>query len=115
MRNYRISDRAEEDIVSLTAYTLENFGEQTLDRYLTLIEVSLLELCKNPSRLGVKEFENGIMKFHLHNCRDAAAKTGGIIKKPRHIIFFRETEDEALEILRLLHDSMDVDKQLGQG
>lgn len=112
MRPYRISDRAEEDIVSLTAYTLDNFGEQTLDRYLTLIEVALLELCKNPSRLGVKEFEHGVMKFHLHNCRDDAAKKGGVIKKPRHIIFFQEVENETLEILRLLHDSMDVDKQL---
>lgn len=112
MLNYRISDHAEEDIVSLTAYTLENFGEQTLDRYLTLIEVALLDLCKNPSRRGVTKFEGEVMKFHLRHSRTDAAKKGETIKKPRHIIFFREAEDGTLEILRLLHDSMDVVKQL---
>lgn len=112
MLNYRISDHAEEDIVSLSAYTLENFGEQTLERYLMLIEVALLELCKNPSRRGVTKFEDEIMKFHLRHCRADAAKKGEFIKKPRHMIFFKEAEDGTLEILRLLHDSMDVAKQL---
>ncbi len=38
---------------------------------------------------------------------------GGVVKKPRHVIFFRQAEDDTLEILRLLHDSMDVEKQFG--
>ncbi len=78
MFRYRITELAEEDIVSLAAYTLENFGEQALDRYLKLIEVALLEICRDSSRIGIKEFDDGILKFHLRNCRDeAATKWGG--------------------------------------
>lgn len=112
-RNYRLSARAEEDIVSLTAYTLDHFGEDALDRYLGLIELALLELCRNSSILGVREFEDGILKIPLRCFRDDAATEYGMVKKPRHVVYFEEAKDGSLEILRVLHDSMDETRQFG--
>jgi toxin ParE1/3/4 len=113
-RNYRLSASAEEDIVSLTAYTLDYFGEEALDRYLGLIELALRELCRDPSRLGVREFENEVRKIPLRHFRNDAATEHGIVKNPRHVVYFEVAKDGSLEILRVLHDSMDEERQFDE-
>lgn len=109
---YRLSQRAEEDIVSISAYTLRNFGEAALNRYLRLIECALLTLCDDSGHVHVREFENGIFRFHLSHCREIAVTESGVVKAPRHVIFFRQGDDNTLEVVRLLHDSMDFGRHL---
>lgn len=107
MRKYKITHAAKADIQLVTSYTAKNFGERALERYLCLIETAILNLRVNPDRLGVKHFNKHIMKYHLSTCKNEAIVDGCAVKNPRHIIFFQLASDESLEILRILHDSMD--------
>nr|WP_240792709.1 type II toxin-antitoxin system RelE/ParE family toxin [Pseudomonas edaphica] len=36
----------------------------------------------------------------------------GTIKNPRHIVFYRVANDDVIEVVRLLHDAMEVEVQL---
>jgi toxin ParE1/3/4 len=105
--NLRLSDTAKGDIESIAVYTYENFGALALDRYLALIEKAFEILLENPTRPGVKPFEFGILKYHLLLAKTSVK--GLSVNRPRHVVFFRVQQDGFLEILRVLHDSMDFD------
>jgi len=49
--------------------------------------------------------------FHLRRCRKKAALNGLVVKEPRHFVLYRIKEPGGIEILRLLHDEMDIDQQ----
>lgn len=114
MRAYRLAEAAEQDIFSLSEYSIEQFGEAAMERYLQLISIAISELCEDSKRLGVREFAENIKMFHLRNSREAAQFPPGKVGKPRHLIFFREAKDGALEILRVLHEQMDHQRHLDE-
>jgi toxin ParE1/3/4 len=35
-----------------------------------------------------------------------------MVKSPRHIVFYRVASDDVIEVIRLLHDAMDVHRHL---
>jgi len=109
MLDYRISEAAERDIQSVIDHTLDYFGEDALDRYLTLIDLVIQTLRRNPEH-GV-EFSNAIQKIHLSSFKKKAPAGTAIVKNPRHVLFYRVNGD-VLEIIRLLHDAMDFGSHL---
>ncbi|HCE9344405.1 type II toxin-antitoxin system RelE/ParE family toxin, partial [Pseudomonas aeruginosa] len=38
----------------------------------------------------------------------------GKVVRPRHFVFYRVATDQVLEVVRVLHDSMDLDQYLPQ-
>ncbi|MCP5538776.1 MAG: type II toxin-antitoxin system RelE/ParE family toxin [Akkermansiaceae bacterium] len=44
--------------------------------------------------------------------RTAAKSKGAAVHSPRHVIFFRVNDSDAMEVVRILHDSMDVARPL---
>jgi toxin ParE1/3/4 len=44
----------------------------------------------------------------LFHWRNHAVTPADIVQKPRHIIFYRLADDEVIEVVRLLHDAMEV-------
>jgi toxin ParE1/3/4 len=96
--NYKISKKATKDIQEIWLYTYENWSLAQADRYVNLIfdEIEFVALHPN---LG-KDFS------HIRsNYRCSKVKS--------HLIFFRKNEKKNLvEIIRVLHQRMDIKTQL---
>ena len=112
MLDYRISESAQRDIEELTGYTAEQFGELALDRYLRLLDVTITKLPTYPEHPDIRDFSGKIKKCHLSLWREDARLSHGAVKRPPHILFFQMGDDGVLEIIRVLHDSMDYERHL---
>jgi toxin ParE1/3/4 len=98
MKNaYRISAEAIEDLNRIWLYTLENWSLEQANRYYDLLieEIKYLSL----------HFENGKDMAHLKiGYRSSKVKS--------HLIFYKKGKDEIVEIIRILHQRMDIDNRL---
>ena len=110
-----IAPKARSDITSILAWTEENFGPQTLKRYAKLIATAIEQVADNPERAGSSqrpEIAAHCRTYHLYFSRESAGRAGDRIRQPRHLILYRVTESNTLEIGRVLHDSMDFQVNL---
>lgn len=48
--------------------------------------------------------------YHLRHCRKRAELEGLVVKLPRHFILYRSASIGRIQIIRVLHDSMDIDR-----
>lgn len=60
----------------------------------------------------MKNWEAGLRSIHLVYCR--SMPNVGKVVRPRHVVFYRVATDQVLEVVRVLHDSMDLDQHLPQ-
>jgi toxin ParE1/3/4 len=115
MAQFRLSPQAEEDIEAILAWSHGQFGEQIRRRYEELIVQAMLDLASNPTRAGTRqrpELGNGVSTYHIRYSRDRVTRSAGRIRKPRHFLIFRVAADGCLEISRVLHDSLDLERHL---
>ena len=54
----------------------------------------------------------GLRSYHLIYSRQHAKHPHGMVKNPRHIVFYRVASDDVIDVVRLLHDAMDVQLHL---
>jgi toxin ParE1/3/4 len=111
----RLSHCAEEDIVSILSWSLKRFGTAAQRRYESLLTVALSALCADPERYGSNErpeFGAGVRTYHLRFSRDEAWVPEGTVHRPRHLIVYRITSRRELQVIRVLHDSMEVRRHL---
>ena len=110
-----IAPKARNDIASILAWTEENFGPQSLQRYGKLIAAAIEEVAANPEVAGSDqrpELAACCRTYHLFFSRKKAGRRGDRIRRPRHFLLYRVTESGAVEIGRVLHDSMDLNLHL---
>ncbi|KAB2874880.1 MAG: type II toxin-antitoxin system RelE/ParE family toxin [Bauldia sp.] len=111
MPRYVIAPAAAADIESILAWSHEHFGVEARVRYEALIVQGILDVASSPDRAGVHkrpEIADDARTYHLYaSCRRVTAATGRV-KEPRHFLLFRTRADGAIEIGRVLHDSMDL-------
>ena len=96
MRKITKRARAEQDLIDIWLYSLERWGETQADDYLDELNHGIQSLRDNP--------EIGWDCGHVrpgHRCYAIS----------RHRVFYRLTET-TIEIIRVLHESMDVDRHL---
>ena len=94
MAKYRLSNKAVEDLANIWNYTLVKWSEKQADKYYNLLIDTFIEISKNPG-LGKDYsdiFEN-ILGFRVG----------------RHIIFYRISAGKGIEIIRILHERMDLE------
>jgi toxin ParE1/3/4 len=100
----RLTAAAEADYRNIIAWTLEQLGDVQARVYADTLLAALVELTAGPTTVGAKErSEIGKGLFTLHVAR------GG--RKGRHFVLFRIGPDKTqsrIEVLRLLHDAMDL-------
>ena len=104
----RLNAAAEVDFQGILRWTLEQFGEVQAQVYADTLSAALESLAGGPKVIGAIA-RNDIAKglFTLHVARHG--------RKGRHFIMFRIGRDkdrEVIEVLRLLHDAMDVVRHL---
>ncbi len=93
MAKYFLTKKAVVDLTNIWNYTLEKWSEQQADDYYNDLIESFEEIIKSPF-LG-KKYENifsGLKGLRVN----------------KHIVFYREISKENIEIIRILHGSMDL-------
>lgn len=103
-----IADAARDDGEDILDWTTHAFAATGRKRYERLIQTALTDLLADPGRVGVFRREDigaDICTYHLSTSRKRS-KTAVQVAKPRHLVFFR-LKGNVIQILRLLHDSMD--------
>ena len=97
------SPRARNDIKRVLQYTIKKWGKAQAGHYSALIEEALEAIGVDPARgQVVTSSRPEIFRYHV--------KQGG--RNARHFLFYRIGMDGTVEIIRLLHDSMDFDRHL---
>jgi toxin ParE1/3/4 len=80
-----------------------------------LIGIAIKDLAVDAERSGSvarPELAGSCRTYHLTHSRQRAARAGARVRRPRHFLLYRPTDDGVLEIGRVLHDSMDLDEQI---
>jgi len=104
----RLAAAAEDDFKQILRWTAEQFGEQQARVYAEILSAALDELSAGPKLIGIRargDIGKGLFTLHV-------ARAG---RKGRHFVMFRIGHDqrgEVIEVLRLLHDSMDLPRHL---
>ena len=98
----RLTATAERDFQDIIAWTLEEFGDRQARIYADVLSAALAALITGPTTVGAKERrEIGKGLFTLHVARNG--------RKGRHFVLFRVRPNaRQVEVLRLLHDAMDL-------
>lgn len=97
----RLAASDEADLLDIAAWTVEHFGSQQAAYYAETVTQAIEALHDGPEILGAKARDDiapGIRTLHV-------ARRG---RKGRHFVMFRVAQGRCIEVLRLLHDSMDL-------
>lgn len=95
--NYRISRQAIEDLDKIWMYTFNKWTKEQADRYFDLIITEIEFLADN---------------FMTGKSAEQTRKNYRVTKVKSHLIFFRKAENDIVEIVRILHQRMDIKKRL---
>ena len=96
MREIRLSAAAKADLIDIWTETARTWGAAQADGYLDAIDGALTHLIDNPL-LGP-------------DCSDILAGTRRLVTG-RHLVFY-EITGEAIFVIRVLHQSMEVSRHL---
>jgi len=94
---YRISEQAINDLNDIWVYTFHKWSKVQADRYYDLI-------------IGEVEFIAD--NYQIGKSLEQTRKNYRVTKIKSHLIFYRKEENEIVEIVRILHQRMDIKKWL---
>ena len=97
---YKISKEASRDIENIWLYTVEKWSIEQADRYFNLIMDEIEYLAKKPnSGKDYSKVKKGYFRTQVKS----------------HFIFYKiNSQDEEIEIIRILHQSMDIETRLNE-
>ena len=93
MAKYFLTQKAVEDLSVIWAYTYETWSEKQADKYYELLVATFDEIAQRPDIGKVYE--------------EISPEISGV-KAGKHIIFYRQSKSKAIEIVRILHERMDL-------
>ena len=96
---FRLSAKSLEDLKSIGRFTLKSWSREQRNIYLSKLDESFHILSDQP-QLGI--------------ARDDIRKGYRVYHVGRHLIFYRQ-KSPVIEIIRILHDRMDVETHLRRG
>jgi toxin ParE1/3/4 len=99
MPRFVLTKKAKADLMSIGRYTAATWGREQRNRYLGLLDGSFHELAANP----LKGRDCGSIRpgYRQHGVG-------------RHIVFYRSIAADCIEIVRILHERMDVACRLSE-
>jgi toxin ParE1/3/4 len=113
MSQFRLSSLAEADIEAILEWTHEYFGENARIRYEALLLRAILDIASDrnlPGSLSCPEIAADARIYHIKHSRDRVTRLIGRVRRPRHFLLYRLNSDGVIEISRVLHDCMDLDR-----
>ena len=97
----RLGAEAEKDFVRILKYTKETFGSRQVAVYRVTLLEALAALESGPDVLGSAARDEILPSLRsLHVARQG--------RRGRHFIMYRAAEGQVIEIVRILHDAMDL-------
>ena len=97
---FKLSRKAEEDLEGIWLYTLEIWSKEQADRYLSLIFDEIEFITANP-KTG-QDFDQ-IRKNYRYS------------KVKSHLIFYKHKKSEdVIEVIRILHERMDLENRINE-
>lgn len=95
---FRLTELAKQDLRSIGRYTQMTWGREQRNIYLAKLDACFHLLAQEPQRgKACDDIRPGYRKYHVG----------------RHLIFYRQAP-EGLEIIRVLHDRMDIEAHLDE-
>ncbi len=97
---YKISQEASRDIENIWLYTIDKWSIEQADRYFNLIMDEIEYLTKNPkSGKDYSKIRKGYFRSQIKS----------------HFIFYKiNKKDNEIEIIRILHQHMDIETRLDE-
>jgi toxin ParE1/3/4 len=99
MAKYLLTSKAVDDLSGIWEYTYEACSESQADKYYELLTSSFREIAQSPG-LGKSYDEIGKAIFGL--------------RVGKHILFYRVAQFGDIEILRILHQRMDLKNKIDE-
>lgn len=99
MPTFTLTNMAKADLKGIAKFTLNRWGREQRDLYLQMLDISFHQLAANPLK--------------GKDCSDVRAGYRKLIAGS-HIIFYRQTLTNTIEIVRILHGYMDIEAQLSE-
>lgn len=100
----RLGAAAELDFANILKWTAENFGERQSRLYRDTLVQAIEELAADPYLVASRTRDEILPGFRtLHVGRRG--------RRGRHLLLYRVVQGEIIEITRILHDSMDFQRQ----
>jgi toxin ParE1/3/4 len=97
MQGFVLSNAAKTDLKAIGRYTQATWGIDQRNRYLTLLDGCFHNLAANPLMgRDCSDIGNGYRKQAIG----------------KHVVFYRQSEPHLIEIIRILHERMDVETRL---
>lgn len=93
MAKYHLTNKSVQDLSEIYDYTYAEWSEKQANKYYKFLLESCQEVANNP------KFGKSYDSVH----KDLLA-----FKSNRHIIFFKVVSANELEVIRILHESMDL-------
>ncbi len=100
MANYRISKKAISDIDSIWLYTNKKWSSTQADKYYTIIYERIEHIAKYPE---------------IGRVYDYVKKGYRGLQVKSHIIFYKITSSKSIDIIRVLHQQIDIEYWLDEG
>lgn len=94
---YKISNKANQDIDLIWIYTFENWSQTQADRYYELLINEIIYISEH--------FDSGKDYGNIRRGYRCS-------KVKSHLIFYRRSQNGLIEIIRILHEKMDIDNIL---
>ncbi len=99
MANYFLTNKAVEDLSRIWDYTYEVWSESQADKYYEILISSFQETVQNPGPgKNYGEIDSAILGLQVG----------------KHIIFYRVVQSDNIEILRILHQTMDLKARIDE-
>jgi toxin ParE1/3/4 len=97
MAKFRLTKKTVDDLTQIWNYTYNEWSENQADTYYYM----LLDNCKE-------------LAYHPDSGKKYSEVTESLLgfRAGRHIIFFRRMEGDEIEIIRILHEQMDLKSRL---
>ena len=99
MPEYIISEKALEDINNIWIYTAENWSVEQADRYYNLL---------------IDEIEYIVDNLDMARDFGKIRKSYKYSKVKSHLIFFKKDKSNEIEVVRVLHERMDIENRLNE-
>ncbi|MDB5575875.1 MAG: plasmid stabilization system [Bradyrhizobium sp.] len=103
----RLTSAAERDFQSILTWTTEQYGEAQARDYAATLTAAILTLADGPDVLTSNprdEIAPGLRVLH-------AARFG---RRARHILLYRANSGAVIDVLRILHDAMDIERHVSR-
>ena len=91
--------KAIDDLTDIWNYTLQEWSERQADKYYEIIKFACEEIGQNPD----------IGKNYAEISKNLFGLSSG-----KHIIFYHKISEEEIEVIRILHERMDLKNRINE-